>query len=180
MRKITDIGHSARIPGGRNWFQRAISPRSREDSKAVKWLLQQETGCLCSRQHLMTPPVSLLLLSLSFPLSAHSHAIKSTSLSNPPVFMQWLAFLGVVLPGVSSREERLLLQHSTQASDLESIHFFKFLIWSVIMSSLTDAAIADAHHFREEIWKWWNATFLFPPGRPLHAQLLWEQSCRST
>lgn len=32
--------------------------------------MQQETGCLFSRQHLMTPPVSLLLLSLSFPLSS--------------------------------------------------------------------------------------------------------------
>lgn len=122
---------------------------------------------------------SLTFFSPSQLIRTPSNLLPSRS-ANPPVFMQWLAFLGVVLPGVSSREERLLLQRSAQASDLESIHFFKFLIWSIIMSSLTAAAIADARHFREEIWKWWNATFLFPPGRPLHAQLLWEQSCRST
>lgn len=61
--------HSRRSLWGK-WFPRTISPSSREDSKAVKWLLQQETGCLFSRQHLVTPPVSLLLLSLSFPLSS--------------------------------------------------------------------------------------------------------------
>lgn len=53
---------------------RTISPRSSEASEGVKWLLQQETGCLFSKQHLITLSVSLLLLSLSFsPLSSFTH-----------------------------------------------------------------------------------------------------------
>lgn len=60
-----------------------ISPRSSEASEGVKWLLQQETGCLFSKQHLITLSVSLLLLSLSFPPSALSHTIKFTSFSIP-------------------------------------------------------------------------------------------------
>lgn len=62
---------------------RTISPRSSEASEGVKWLLQQETGCLFSKQHLITLSVSLLLLSLSFPPSALSHTIKFTSFSIP-------------------------------------------------------------------------------------------------
>ena len=51
--------------------------------RGVKWLLQQETGCLFSKQHLITLPASLLLLSLSFFPSALSHTINFTSLSIP-------------------------------------------------------------------------------------------------
>ena len=83
--------------------------------RGVKWLLQQETGCLFSKQHLITLPASLLLLSLSFFPSALSHTINFTSLSIPKsssfhakarlvtsLFFCMLSFLSILLRSASA------------------------------------------------------------------------------
>lgn len=68
-----------------------ISPRSSEDSEGVKWLLQQETGCLFSKtaSH-NTVSDSIASLTFFFPLSSFTHYQFYFSLDppNPPVFMQ--------------------------------------------------------------------------------------------
>lgn len=93
--------------------------------RGVKWLLQQETGCLFSKQHLITLPASLLLLSLSFFPSALSHTINFTSLSIPKsssfhakarlvtsfffFFFCMLSFLSILLRGASAFSPKYLL-----------------------------------------------------------------------
>lgn len=76
--------------GEMDWnHPRTISPRSSENSEGVKWVLQQETGCLFSKQHLITLPVSLLLLSLSFFPPQLFHTLSILLLSLNPQILQF-------------------------------------------------------------------------------------------
>lgn len=133
----------------RNWVThdpRTISPRSSEDSEGVKRLLQQETGCLFSKQHLITLQVSLLLLSLSFSPQLFSHTINFTSLSIPKsssfhakarlvtsLFFYMLSFLSI--------EKQFIFQHWIQTTLATLYNFINLFFESKVNSEYKFTAL---------------------------------------